>query len=167
MLSTSLLSASLIGLAAAGNVCLSSYKNSFINEYTMTGAKVFSKTSNSSTAVCGGQFLDLGESPISFCDSLPLEIDICGSTKAAIIEVPHAGPVDDFGGCGIQLDINGTVYGGRRLYGGDENHRECNGLCDIFGPLAYQEVSGQVIFEGVPICDGEQVATFINSTSTR
>ncbi|KAK2776551.1 hypothetical protein FQN52_003448 [Onygenales sp. PD_12] len=93
------------------------------------------------------------------CDDLPPEVKYCRKGyKIKILKPEDAGKIEDAGGCGMKLEVDGKVYGGRRLPGGLERN-----VCDgeeirkvPGGNLGYERSGyyyGRVIFENLPIHD--------------
>ncbi|KAK2808194.1 hypothetical protein FQN50_004935 [Emmonsiellopsis sp. PD_5] len=92
------------------------------------------------------------------CDELPTEVNYCRKGyKIKIIKPKEAGEVQDAGGCGMMLEIDGKTYGGRRL--GNERN-VCDGDEISKAPLNQGSYTsghyyGRVIFENLPIHDCE------------
>jgi len=131
----------LAALARAGDVCLSQG-----GAFGPVGGTAEGWTLLDPTQACD-EFQELtgDDSQGDLCDALPYGFTICGQA-ANLVSVEGAGEVENGGGCGVRLEIDGTKYPGRRL---DEvpNDDPCYSTCNNV-----QVRFGRVIFEGVPMC---------------
>ena len=76
-------------------------------------------------------------------------INICHNQNANLVRDNTGTRVDEFGGCGVKLEVNGQTYPGRKL---EPDARDCYGSCWDFKVL-HRVLVGFLIFEGVPMCD--------------
>lgn len=135
----------LASLASAGNVCLSNRAD------IGAGSENFQVFAAGSPCGDKSRTIKLDR---SLCDTLPVEVDICGQ-KANLVEA-EGGVVDGAGGCAIKLAINGKNHPGRRVHmiGETGNGDPCGATCqkDQTDTGLPAQLYGKVIFEGVPMC---------------
>ncbi|PGH15450.1 hypothetical protein AJ79_02427 [Helicocarpus griseus UAMH5409] len=131
-------------LASAGNVCLS--RGTALSAIG-GNPQSFQFFAAGSPCEVGQKSLEINPKTEELCDILPKGVRICDKS-GNLVKAEGEGAVDNAGGCGINLEIDGKRYKGRRLNGGTD--RPCDGSCTSgVGGLFFS----RVIFENVPMCD--------------
>ena len=133
----------LASLASAGNVCLSSSLKPSTQDENF---QIFAAGSP-----CNGDRSKQITLDKDFCDTLPAGFKICGQN--ANLVKSDGGAVDGTD-CGVELEINGKNYPGRRIHMIGEQPPAGNPCYGDCGPTSTVTIfHGKVIFEGVPMCD--------------